>query len=311
MRGNLYYFYTNDNRYYFHTEENLNKVAIDRTNEISDAELHEYIVSEVTEAVRRHRSRLIICPEDLDTIPDKDELRLVILSPDTLLSSRSSETDEATPAALHILKHLASGERTYRNTLLFLASKTDDMRDLKGHAREYLAWKSITEGDRRIQNLTGERLNQAQANLRKTGEAVRRTIPKAYRFAIAPAQQDPQHAKFKVFPEQTKATERGDIVESAFETFKASEALIEYETPEALSAFLTEYVWDDNNHISIQQVWEMMAQYIYMPRLENRDVLTAAVKEGVENGIFGYAEHYDTEQQHYHGLCFRQQIHIL
>ncbi len=310
MRGNLYYFYADDNRYYFHTEENLNKVAIDRANKISDFELHEHIVSEVTEAVRRHRSKVIICPENLDTIPDKDELRLVILPPDKLLPSRSAETDEAIPAALHVLKHRASGERTYRNTLLFLASKTDDMRDLKGSTREYLAWKSITEGERRIQHLKDERLSQARANLRKASEATRRMIPKAYRSAIAPAQLDPQHTEFTMSPEQTKATETGDIVESALDTFKAREALIDYETPETLNARLTEYIWNNNNHIGIQKAWEMMTQYIYMPRLENRDVLTTAIKEGVENGIFGYAERYDTEKQHYHGLQFRQQIHI-
>ena len=311
MRGNLYYFYTDDNRYYFHTEENLNKVAIDRANEIGDSELHEHIVSEVTEAVRRYRSKVIICPENLNTIPDKDELRLVILPPDKLLPSRSTETDEATPAALHILKHRANGERMYRNTLLFLVSKTDDMRDLKGSAREYLAWQSITQGERRIPDLTGERLNQAQASLRKTGEAVRRMLPKAYRSAIAPAQLDPQHTEFTLSPEQTKATESGDIVQSAFDIFKAREALIDYETPETLNARLKEYIWNNNNHIGIQKIWQMMTQYVYMPRLENRDVLTAAIKEGVENGIFGYAERYDPKQQHYQGLQFRQQIHTL
>ncbi len=311
MHGNLYYFYADDNRYYFHTEENLNKVATDRANEINNAELHEYIVTEVTEAVRRHRSKLIICPENLNAIPDKDELRLVILSPDKLLSSRSAETDEATPKALRILKHRPNGERIYRNTLLFLAAKTDDMRDLKGHAREYLAWKSITQGERRVQNLKDERLAQAQASLRKASEAIRRTVPKAYRSAIAPAQLDPQQTEFTMSSEQTKAAETGDIVESAFDTFKAREALIDYETAEALNDRLTEYIWNDNDHISIQQVWEMMAQYVYMPRLENRDVLTAAVKEGIENGTFGYAERYDPEQQHYHGLQFRQQLHTL
>ena len=311
MRGSLYYFYADDNRYYFHTEENLNKVAIDRANEMSDSELHECIISEVTEAVRRHRSKVVICPENLDAISDKDELRLVILPPDKLLPSRAAETDEATPAALRILKHRVSGERMYRNTLLFLASKTDDMRDLKGYTREYLAWRSITQGERRIQNLKDERLKQAQASLRKAGEAIRRTIPKVYRFAIAPAQLDPQHTEFTMSPEQTKATENGDIVGSAFDTFKAREALIDYETPETLNARLTEYIWSDNNHIGIQKVWEMMTQYVYMPRLENRDVLTAAIQEGVENGTFGYAERYDTEQQRYPGLSFRQKIHTL
>ena len=308
MRDNLYYFYSDDDRYYFHTEENLNKVAIDRTNELSNHELNEQIIIEINNAVRTHRSRVIVCPQDLDAIPDSDELRLVILSPDKLLPSRSSENDEATPAALHIITKLANRERTYRNTLLFLTAKTDAVRDLKDSIAKYLAWNSIIQGDRRIENLEGERYKQAQASLRKEGKSIRSLIPKAYRWAIAPAQQDSQRAEFSLSPEQTKILEDGDIVKSAFETFKAREDVIEYETHESLDALLKKYIWDNNAHISIQDLWNMMTQYVYMPRLISKDVLTDAIKEGVQVGTFGYAEYYDAEQENYQGMAFAEPL---
>ena len=311
MRSNLYHFYSDDNRYYFHTEENLNKVAIDRINEFRDHELNEQIVIEIDNAVRTHRSSVIVCPQDLDAIPDSDELRLVILPPDKLLPNRSSESDEAIPAAQHILTKLANGERIYRNTLLFLAAKTDAIRDLKDSIAKYLAWKSITQGERRIDNLEGERYKQAQASLRQAGESIHSLIPKAYRWAIAPAQQDAQRTEFSMPAEQTPILDDGDIVKSAFETFKAREDVIEYETHESLDALLKEYIWDNNDHISIHALWNMMTQYVYMSRLISKDVLTEAIKEGVQAGTYGYAEHYDAEQETYQGMHFAESLHAL
>ncbi len=305
MSGNLYYLYNDNNRYYFHAEENLNKVAIDRANEFSNSELTEQIILEIQDAVGK-RTDVVICPKEL--LQDPDELRLIILPPNKSLPSRASETDEATPTALQILTHRADVERTHRNVLLFLTAKTDGIRALKNIVRNSLSWKSIIHGERRIQNLTGERLKQAQAGVRKADEEIRRTIPKTYRWAIAPAQLDPQCNEFSLSHEQTRILKNGDIVESAFKTFKAREALIEYETPEALDARLKEYVWDNQNHISISDLWNMMTCYVYMPRLLNRSVLITCIKEGVQNGTFGYAKDYDSEQRAYRGMCFAQAV---
>ena len=296
MTGRLYYFYSDENRYYFHTEENLNKVAIDRVNELGNGEINQQILAEIDNAVMIHRSKVVICT-DLDAVPDSNNLRLVILPPDKLLPTRSSESDEATPTAKHILMKYANKERTYRNTLLFLTAKTDAIRDLKGPIAKYLAWKSITQGERRIEPLEGERYKQAQASLRKAGESVRSLLPKAYRWAIAPTQLDAQRTEYSMPLVQTKILDDGDIVKSAFETFKAREDVIEYETPESLNRYLEEYIWNSNDHVSIHNLWNMMTQYVYMPRLISKDVLIDAIKEGIQSGTFGYAESYDAEQQ--------------
>ena len=311
MRDKLYYFYSDESRYYFHIEENLNKVATNRANELRPEEINERIVAEIENAVMTQRSRVIICPRDLDAIADSNDLRLVILPPDRLLPNRSSESDEATAAALHILTKHANRERTYRNTLLFLAAKTDAIRDLRDPIAKYLAWRSITQGERRIENLEGERFKQAQASLRKAGESIRSLIPKAYRWAIAPTQLDPEHTQYSMSPEQTQILDDGDIVKSAFETFITLENVIEYENHESLDEHLREYIWKNNDHISIHDLWNMMTQYVYMPRLISKDVLTEAVKEGIEAGTFGYAKYYDAEQQNYQDMCFAEALPAL
>ena len=311
MRNNLYYFYSDENRYYFHTEENLNKVAIDRVNELTNHEINEQIIAEIDNAVQVYRSKVVICPKDVDMVPDSSDLRLVILPPDKLLPSRSSENDEATPTAHHILTKHANKERTYRNTLLFLTAKTDAIRDLRDPIAKYIAWKSITEGERRIENLEGERYKQAKASLRKAGESIRNLLPKAYRWAIAPTQPNAQSTEFSMTAVQTRILDDGDIVKSAFNTFTEREDVIEYETHESLDEQLKQYIWKDSNHISVNALWNMVTQYVYMPRLISKDVLTDAIKEGVQSGSFGYAQSYDEEQESYHDIHFAQTLHVL
>ena len=236
---------------------------------------------------------------------------MVILPPDKLLPSRSSETDEAKSRARQILTRHANNERTYRNTLLFLAAKTDAIRDLRDPIAKHLAWKSITQGERRIENLEGERYKQAQASLRKAGESIRSLLPKAYRWAIAPNQSDAQRTEYAMSEVQTRILDDGDIVNSAFETFKEREDVIEYETPESLNEHLGKYIWNNNDHVSIQDLWNMMTQYVYMPRLISKDVLTDAIKEGIQAGTFGYAESYDAEQQTYQGMSSSETLLVL
>ena len=159
--------------------------------------------------------------------------------------------------------------------------------------------------------LKAERYKQAQASLRKAGESIRSLLPKAYRWAIAPTQLNAQHTEYSMSVVQTKILDDGDILKSAFETFKAREDVIEYETPESLNLCLEEYIWNNNDHVSIHNLWNMMTQYVYMPRLISKDVLTDAIKEGIQSGTFGYAESYDAEQQSYQGMCFAETLHVL
>ena len=307
ISSDLYYLYSSEGRYYFHAEENLNKVATDRAAALSGRDINDHIVAQLQEAVGR-RSDVIVCPADSKAVPDADAVRLVLLLPDRSLPSRASEKDHAEPAVQQMLQHCGDALRVRRNTLLFLAAKKDEIRDLNNRVKTFLAWHSIVNGDRRIENLSGDRLKQAQSSLRTAESEVRAALIGAYRWAIAPVQDDPQKAEYRLAVSQVGATD-GEIIDNAFAKFIGDEALVEHISPSALATLLKQYVWNNPNHqdhISIDGLWDMMTRYVYMHRLRNRAVLQRCIEQGVPDGAFGYAESYDGEQ--YEGMRFREPI---
>jgi len=69
---------------------------------------------------------------------------------------------------------------------------------------------------------------------------------------------------------------------------------------------LDKYLWRDVNHIDIKRLWEYLAQYLYLPRLKNPNVLLQAIKEGLASTLveenFAYAHTWDEAKQRYVGL---------
>ena len=306
ISGDLYYLYSNEGRYYFHAEENLNKVATDRAAALSKRDINDHIVQQLQEAVGR-RPDVIVCPADSGAVPDADAVRLVLLHPDASLPTRTSENDDAEPAVQDILQYCGDTPRVRRNTLLFLAARKDENRDLNNRVKTFLAWHSIVNGERRIDNLSGDRLKQAQSNLRAAEAEVRTALVRAYRWAIAPAQDDPQKAEYRLAASQIDAD--GEIINNAFAKFIADEALVEIISPSALATMLKQYVWNNPNyrdHISVDGLWDMMTSYLYMHRLRGRAVLQQCIEQGVPNGAFGYAESHAEDQ--YEGMRFNAPI---
>ena len=308
MNGALYYLYSSDDRYYFHAEENLNKVATDRADTLSDREVEESIIAQLQEMVgigRRRRADVVVCPQNSSDVKDLDGVQLVILPPSKFLPTRSSDNDEATPATQDILLNRGDAPRIRRNALLFLTAKNDEIRALRNIVRTYLAWDSILNGERRLENLTGNRRSQAVNGLRSAERQLSETLVRAYRWAMAPSQETPQRADYQLFPFPTNAPDTGDIVDSAFQKFREEEVLVDEISPAAFVSMLQQYVWSSQNysdHIGADNLWELMTRNVYLHRLRSRDVLLKCIAQGVSEGKFGYAEAYNNEE--YKGMCF-------
>ena len=308
MSGRLYYLYANEGRYYFHAEENLNKVATDREDWFGPAEVNAHVVSRLKDAVGR-RSDVIVCPQDSADVPEAEQVRLVILPPEASRPTRASEHDDANDWALQILQQRGDAARVRRNTLLFLAARRDEIRDLRNKVRDYLAWDSIVSGEARIENLSGIRRAQAASSLRGAESSVRGALVQAYRQALAPVQNDPQRAVYRLSVAEINMVDAGGaIVDAAFRRFGDDEALVETISPTALTSLLRQYVWGNGanpqDHISVDALWDMLTSNVYMHRLRNRTVLQRAIAQGVREGAFGYASGYQTNG--YQDLRFRE-----
>ncbi len=309
MSGSLYYLYEAGARRYFHVEENLNKVAADRDAALTGREVDERIVQDLHEAVGR-RSDVIVCPERSEHVQDSDDVRLVVLPPGSPLPSRSQERDEAGEWALRILDDRGGAPRVRKNTLLFLAAKSDDLRTLRSSVRTYLAWDSIINGDRRIANLSGDRLSQARNSLRKAEQDARAALIRAYRWAMAPVQDDPQRAEYRTSVWLTDV-DSGEIVAGAFRKCLEEEALVDDISPSALANVLDKYVWQNNaygDHVDVDTLWSMMTGNVYMPRLRNVAVLARCIERGAPDGAFGIADGYNSNEDKYSGMRFREPV---
>ena len=315
----FHYLYNSNDRYYFHAEENLNKVAADRAAQLSDAETDRYITELLNTDVRRNNRDVVVFANGGAVIPDNSQtVRLVILPPDKAINSRSAEPNDAEAEARRVLLTNANdGNRIHRNTVLFLAAKRDEARNLRQAVRAFLAWQSITQvrngDDRRITGLTGERYNQANTGLRNAASAVNAALVAAYRWGLAPSQPDPQDAANIRFTEfRANVADHGEIVNAAFARFVEEEALVEKISPASLARILQERVWGTpayGDHIDVNALWEMLASYVYLPRLRNRSVLQLCIEEGVVAGAFGYARDYNPDTGEYRGLRYEGPLH--
>ncbi len=312
LARDLYYLYESDGRYYFHAEENLNKVADDRASDLSEREIDEDIINRLRKAVGR-RADAIACPDpnDRNAVSEGEHVRLVILPPSQTLPSRSAGTDHATESALHILQSRGDAPRVRKNLVVFLAAKEDEIRALRRETRRSLAWRSILKGERRLETLTGDRGVQAQGSLRNAEQNADGALVRAYRWALAPAQADPQQADYTLSQFDCDPTDSGDIATAAFRKLIAEEAVVEAIDPRALVSMLEQRIWNSpvySKHIAIDTLWDLIAGNVYLHRLKSIQVLIAAVEAGVANGAFGHAADYDSATETYTELNYRQPL---
>src|SRR5690606_19975644 len=70
---------------------------------------------------------------------------------------------------------------------------------------------------------------------------------------------------------------------------------------------LNNYLWRDQDHVGLKQLWEYFARYCYLPRLYDEDVLKQAVQDGVtrEDAPFAYATSVSADGV-YKGLLYRK-----
>ena len=300
MSGALHYLYGDGaGPYWFHAEENLNKVAADRAGDLSTDEVTAHIIGRVREAARR-RGDVVVCPEDSAAVPDDASARLVVLHPDHALPSRAQEHDDATETAREMLARRGDAPRVHRNALLFLAARSDELRALRSSVRNYLAWNSITEGERKIEGLEGERLRQASESVQRARDARDDALARAWRLALAPRQPDPRQASYDLHELETEAVSHGDVVRAAFDRLGEAEELAARVSPDHLANLLAEWVWrkdqpDHTEDIPVGELWAMLTANVYLPRLRDRSVLADCIREGVVAGAFGLAAGVDED----------------
>jgi len=305
MGGALTYLYTDGNRYWYDTRPTVNKLARDRAQALRAADVEAEIVNRLRKVSKnREFAAFHVAPAGTSDVTDESSVRIVVLSPGDTHKRSAAETP-ALVAARRFLESRGNAQRLYKNMLIFLAPDDSEMQALTSAVRDYLAWKSIDD-EREELNLDAQQRRQVTTSLAKTEETVEVRLRGTYSWLIVPEQPEPLGP---ILLQTSRISGDDNFYDRAARKLRNDGLLITNWSPDILRMELERYIWNEERgwEVGLKQLWEYLAQYVYLPRLTDHEVLVATVKAGVGRLDTPIAYATGKHPDGYHtGVLFRQ-----
>lgn len=285
----LTYLYSDASRYWFDTHPTISRIASDRAAQYERTPhlVEDEIIRRVRASVGRERGEFVgvhTIPANSGDVPDEPEARLVILGPDVPHRARNG-TSKAQAAAQEILERRGNSPRIYRNMLVFLAADNERLQELQQAVRLWLAWTSIHQEEDQL-NLDAAQKRQVANQVKKYDETITARLNETYCHLIVPSQEGTGSVEWIY----TRLQGGEGLVERASRRLVRDEELITQWSPATLRIELDRWLWKDQLHLSVKQLWEYLASYLYLPRLRNEQVLVDAIRNGV--GSLTWADYF-------------------
>jgi Protein of unknown function (DUF499) len=304
--------YVDGQRYWFSTQPNVTRVAEDRAVRFPEDIVTEEIKGWLRAEQRRPGDFVKVhpCPGSTGDVPDESEARLVILSPEYPHAKKETNSP-AKVAVAELLDQRGNGPRLCKNTIVFLAADRNRLGDLEQAVRQYLAWKSIDEEKVEL-NLDAFQSKQAKTKREQSDDTVDQRIPETYQWMLVPTQPDPKGA---VEWQAIRLQGQDTLAVRAAKKLKNEGLLITEFGGATLRLELDKVPLWRGDYVGAKQLAADFAQYLYLPRLRNDEVLVKAIKDGItlvtwkEDG-FAYADAYDEEAKRYRGLKTKTQATV-
>lgn len=308
------YLYQDGVRSWYSIQPTVTKVAADRAEDYKrkPEDVNKEIVRRLGEDVKNNRGDfrgVHVVPHSGQDVPDDYTARLVVLGTEHPYSKDPDSAAEK--AARAILETRGSGQRYYRNTLVFLAVDKTRLQDLDEAVRNYLAWASIVDETDKL-DLTAFQVKQAETQKNGANGTVDAQIPEAYQWLLVPVQQTPETAvEYKAY----RLNGKDALAVRACKKLRNEDLLATGFAGSRLKMDLDNIPLWRGDHVEISQLAEDYAKYLYLSRLCDTSVLYGAIRQGLSmltwrQDSFGYAESYDDSTKRYRGLRCGQQVDI-
>ncbi|MDT9302491.1 MAG: Swt1 family HEPN domain-containing protein [Limnospira sp. PMC 1286.21] len=305
------YLYVDNNRYWISTQPNVNRTAAERADQFLGEGDRYLVEEEIVKRLKKFGDRGIfttvhVAPHSSGDIPDDNRsgVRLIILRPQLPHNQGLNLQSPACKWVADVLNYRGETRRYYQNTLVFLAPDQKKWENLEKKAAQYLAWESICREKEEL-NLDAFQAKQADTKLKQFDDDVQKDISETYQWLLVPEQPDPKEAiAWKTI--RLRNLESSPTLNASKKAIDESHLSDTYAPLNLYLEVLAPFVWRDKNHISLQEIWEYLTKYPYLPRLKDEQVLLKAIADGVSSTAwsqwFAYAEGFDPETGTYQGL---------
>jgi hypothetical protein len=302
------FLYEEAGRFWFSTHPTLNREADNRAKALPDHEVDAAIVEMLREDARIKGGfhRVHAAPDDPIAIDETASLSLVILGPARPHSGKGATKSAATDAATETLTRCRASQRTLRNTLIFVAPDESSLGNARQVVRKALAWRSIVNDERLVQQLTQAQVKDAGEKAKSHEDAALKAVRTAWSHILYPVKSETAGKPFELEHDPITSRERAALPAEVYNKSKTDGIALEKLGRERLWLAL-EPIWpDDRPHLLISEVSDWFASYVYMPKLRDSVVLQAAIRDAVAklDPTFGYANSFDEAAGCYENLTW-------
>jgi hypothetical protein len=291
-------------RYWYSTQANLNRMADDQAASLLKEP--ETLWNEIIARLRKDPQRgdfaaVHVAPPDTGDVPDEATARLVILGPE--VSHRFNQSDSsALVLAKKTLEWRGNSPRLNRNMLVFLAADTRSLEDLLQGVACFLAWKDIKSREDPL-NLDSYGRHQAHTKREEFDRTVNLRLGTTWIHALVPVQPE---ATGEIQWQSIKIAGNDPLAKRTSTKLKMDEMLLPAMGGVRLRMELDRWLWQEKDHVTVGQLGEWFARYLYLPRVCRREVIETAVRDGagmfVTSDTFAVAESFDEAKGRYVGL---------
>ncbi len=305
LSGAATYLYQDGSHFWYSTQPTVTKLAEDRAEQLKREP--DKVIQELDSRLRIDLKqkgdfeRIHPFPHGSQDIPDDRDTRLVVLSVDHPYIRDSDNVAES--EARKILEYRGTSPRLYRNNLVFLAADKNRLQDLDEATRRYLAWSSILAEKDQL-DLSPYQVKQAEQQLKTADTTVTVRLPETYQWILVPGQTTPQSP---IEWHAIKVSGSEPLAVRACKKLKSEEFLIINFAPTRLRMELDRIPLWRGNDVSVKQLSEDFARYLYLPRLLTSYTLAKSIGDGLgllmwEQDSFAWADEWDQSAQRYRGL---------
>jgi hypothetical protein len=187
------------------------------------------------------------------------------------------------------------------------------LKELKQAVRQHLAWSSIWD-QRETLNLDPHQTHQAETRRKSAEETVRVRIPETYQWLIVPEQPDPKSTAIEW--KEIRLQGQDPLAVRAARKLKTEELLVSEMGGTRLRYELDLIPLWRGQEVSVKQLADDVARYLYLPRLRDTGVLIKAIEDGLSRlswreETFASAEAFNEKRQRYEGLCAGRSVRVL
>ena len=272
FKNKLSYIKNEDDRYLFSNEPNLNRIKLDKMENITEKEIQKNEKNLLEENIGTQKIRVRIWPGNPKDIDDSPTLKLVIIS------------EEDSKFCNEVLENKGNNPRIYRNSIFFLCPSESEKIQFVDVLKSMIALEKISLDHN---NLNPQQKKDISDELKKEKTLLKYQIKKYYRILYVPNKDGFDQIDMGI---PTVGDIRG-ISDQVYERLITEQQIHEEIGPLVLK----------NEYLEIQKFAKTSSMYDSMLSIKgnrrpiNDTVITTSLNQGVLNGTFGLGELIDNK----------------